>query len=80
MTYYFSEPHTPEGSTQSVGFGGGIHYCLGAPLARVEAAVALNAMLDRYETVAPGSRPGTRQNATNLVFGFTQLPLRVARG
>lgn len=62
-----------------VAFGGGIHYCLGAPLARVEAAVALNAMLDRYETIAPGSRPGTRQNATNLVFGFTQLPVRVAR-
>jgi cytochrome P450 len=60
-------------------FGGGIHYCLGAPLARVEAAVALNAMLDRYQTIAPGPRPGTRQNATNLVFGFTQLPLRVAR-
>jgi cytochrome P450 len=58
-----------------VAFGGGIHYCLGAPLARVEAAVALNAMLDRYETIAPGSRPGARQNATNLVFGFTQLPL-----
>ena len=63
-----------------VAFGGGIHYCLGAPLARVEAAVALNAMLDRYETIAPGSRPGMRQNATNLVFGFTQLPLRVTRG
>ena len=62
-----------------VAFGGGIHYCLGAPLARVEAAVALNGMLDRYETIAPGSRPGTRQNATNLVFGFTQLPLWVAR-
>jgi cytochrome P450 len=62
-----------------VAFGGGIHYCLGAPLARVEAAVALNAMLDRYETIAPGSQTGTRQTATNLVFGFTQLPVRVKR-
>src|SRR5262249_27348814 len=35
-----------------VAFGGGIHYCLGAPLARVEAAVALNTMLDRYQTIA----------------------------
>jgi len=51
-------------------FGGGIHYCLGAPLTRVEATVALNAMLDHYQTIAPGSQPGTRQNATNLVFGF----------
>ena len=61
-------------------FGGGIHYCLGAPLTRVEATVALNAMLDHYQTIAPGSQPGTRQNATNLVFGFTQLPLRVVCG
>ena len=66
--------------TSHLAFGAGIHYCLGAPLARVEAAVALNAMLDRYETIASASRPGTRQRATNLVFGFSQLPLRVGRG
>jgi cytochrome P450 len=52
---------------------------LGAPLARVEAAVALNAMLDRYKTITPGSRASIRQHATNVVFGFTQLPLRLGR-
>jgi cytochrome P450 len=28
-------------------FGKGIHYCMGAPLSRVEGAVALDAVLDR---------------------------------
>lgn len=65
--------------TSHLAFGGGIHYCLGAPLARVEAAVALNAMLDRYETIAPAARPGTRQCASNVIFGFTELPLRLGR-
>jgi hypothetical protein len=34
-------------------------------------------MLDRYETVASAAQPGTRQHATNVVFGFTKLPLQL---
>jgi cytochrome P450 len=63
--------------TKHLAFGSGIHYCLGAPLARVEAAIALNAMLDRYEKIAPAAEPGTRQRASNVIFGFTQLALRL---
>jgi len=33
--------------TGHVGFGHGIHYCLGAPLARMEAAIAFRVLLDR---------------------------------
>ena len=37
---------------QHVGFGHGIHYCLGAALARQEAEVALDALLSRYPGLA----------------------------
>jgi cytochrome P450 len=61
-----------------VAFGMGIHYCLGAPLARAEARIALNAFLDRYAQLSRGSSPAVRQTATPIVYGFSQLPLVMA--
>lgn len=36
-------------------FGSGIHYCLGAPLARLEGAVAFPRLLERFPQIRPGS-------------------------
>lgn len=58
-------------------FGAGIHYCLGAPLARAEAAITLNMLLDRYSRIERGSAPALRQTASLMVFGYQQLPLRL---
>jgi cytochrome P450 len=33
---------------EHLGFGHGIHYCLGAALARMEGAIAIDAVLDRF--------------------------------
>jgi Cytochrome P450 len=59
----------------SVAFGMGIHYCLGAPLARIETQISLNAFLDRFPVMKQGTAPARRQTASHLVFGFRQLPL-----
>src|SRR5204862_6269116 len=63
-----------------VAFGMGIHYCLGAPLARAEATIRLNAFLDRFPAIARGEAPALRQTASPIVFGFQQLPLVLGVG
>lgn len=57
-------------------FGHGVHFCLGAPLARLEAAEALGALLRRCRDVRLA--PGTvlQPVVSTVVFGPRQLPLR----
>jgi cytochrome P450 len=61
-----------------VAFGAGIHYCLGALLARAEASITLNTFLDRFSVLRRGSAPAVRQTASHGVYGFQQLPLVLA--
>jgi len=54
-------------------FGGGIHYCLGAPLARLEAAVAFPALLSRYPRLSLAGTPVGRSGAS--FRGHARLPV-----
>ncbi|MFB7781072.1 cytochrome P450 family protein [Streptomyces bauhiniae] len=60
-----------------VAFGHGIHYCLGAPLARLEARVAVRALLDRCPGLALDTEPtAVTWRAGMLVRGPRRLPVR----
>jgi len=63
-------------TTRSISFGGGRHFCLGAPLARLEARIVLEELVARvadYEVDAGGAR---RVHSIN-VRGFAALPTTV---
>jgi len=56
-------------------FGGGIHFCLGAALARVEAQVVLDRLLDRFATIELVGAPPTHRDSLTL-RGLVDLRVR----
>ena len=61
---------------QSLSFGGGRHFCLGANLARLESRVALRGLVRRARTVEADHTGAVRFYSAN-VRGFAHLPVRV---
>ena len=62
-----------------VAFGHGIHYCLGAPLARLEAEIAFRGLLERYGDMTLAVPPDElRWRPSSLIHGLESLPVRLA--
>ncbi|MBD0748042.1 cytochrome P450 [Streptomyces sp. CBMA152] len=60
-----------------VAFGHGIHYCLGAPLARLEARIAIRSLLERCPDLALDIHPAAvTWRSGMLVRGPESLPVR----
>lgn len=67
-------------SHSHVGFGHGIHFCLGAPLARLEANVALKIILERLGDLELDENKPIKPLDSLIFHGVSQLPLRFTPG
>ena len=72
----FSEPDAYRPGRDDIGahlaFGKGVHFCIGAPLGRLELRVALPMLLERLPGLRPGSGPPSREPVF-FARGFTTL-------
>ncbi|MFC5289095.1 cytochrome P450 [Actinokineospora guangxiensis] len=61
-------------------FGGGIHYCLGAPLARIEGQIAIGTVLRRFPAIkiaADAAELKWTGRGLNFIRGLVSLPVAV---
>lgn len=75
----FAEPERLDlGRTPNphVAFGRGIHFCLGAPLARLEGQIAVGALVRRFRTLSLAGEPVRRDQIT--LRGLKSLPISVS--
>ena len=62
----------------NLAFGRGIHYCLGAPLARLEGKIVLEVLLERFTNIRFGTRPPIYR-VSGVMRGLKHLDVRVSR-
>ena len=63
------------GDPTHIGFGGGIHYCVGAPLARHELAIALADLVANFPDIELAAEPV--YHPTFVIRGLTELRLTI---
>jgi cytochrome P450 len=69
----FHPDREPTELRQHLAFGHGVHHCLGAPLARLEASIALRALLERLPSLRLDGQPELLDEL--ILRGFKHLPV-----
>ncbi|MBV9291824.1 MAG: cytochrome P450, partial [Frankiales bacterium] len=64
-----------ENAREHLAFSAGIHFCLGASLARLEGAVALKMLYERFPSLALSGEPVRRP--MRVLRGYEHLPVRL---
>jgi len=76
-----SEPHRfdiERVDTSHLAFGGGSHFCLGAPLARAEAQIAIPLLLERFPRLRLDPQHAIERKSAPVFNGLTALWVRAA--
>ena len=77
----FASPNTLDitrNPNKHMAFGNGIHYCVGAPLARLEGAIAFNMLVQRLPNLALAVDVDDLEwNQTILLHGMKSMPVTV---
>ena len=75
----FDDPHTLRLDRANAGrhmaFAAGIHYCLGASLAKLEATVVITRLIRRFERIELAAEPHWRDRIT--IRGVDRMPLEL---
>lgn len=75
----FADPHEfdvrRDNARDHLGFSAGIHFCLGASLARLEGSVALRKLFERFPDLALAGTPERRP--LRVLRGFEHMPVRL---
>lgn len=64
---------TRENANEHLAFASGIHYCLGAGLARLEGVVAVRTLYERFPDLKVAGRPERR--STRVLRGYESIPV-----
>jgi cytochrome P450 len=75
----FDDPHAFDvgrsNAREHLSFSAGVHFCLGAALARMEGQIGLQTLFDRFPDLALAGNPHRR--GTRVLRGYDRIPVRL---